>query len=68
MVTARKVNAETPLFYKDVTSGMKFMAMAGNTTRAIQNMIKPAAQLASIFSMPLGGKGGVADLMTNIGV
>lgn len=67
MVTARKVNAETPLSYKDITSGMKFMAMAGNTTRAIQNMIKPAAQLASIFSMPLGGKGGVADLMTNIG-
>lgn len=29
-------------------------------------MIGPAAKLASIFSMPLGGKGGVADLMTNI--
>lgn len=29
-------------------------------------MIGPAAKLASIFSMPLGEKGGVADLMTNI--
>lgn len=63
---AQEVNLRTPLSNLDITSGMKYLAMAGNSTEAIKNMIGPAAELASIFSMPLGGKGGVADLMTNI--
>nr|DAE48647.1 MAG TPA: minor tail protein [Caudoviricetes sp.] len=63
---AQEINARNPLRAADITSGEKFLAMAGNSTEQIKNMIEPAAQLAAIFSMPLGGKGGVADLMTNI--
>ena len=65
--TAKDLNAQTPLTAADIASGEKFLAMAGNAPDVIQKMIKPAAQLASIFGMPLGGKGGVADLITNIG-
>lgn len=66
MKLAQEVNARTPLTNIDVSSGMKYLAMAGNSADAIQSMIGPAAELASIFSMELGGKGGVADMMTNI--
>ena len=66
MKLAQEVNTRTPLTNLDVTSGMKYLAMAGNSADAIQSMIGPAAELASIFSMQLGGKGGVADMMTNI--
>ena len=63
---AQEINARNPLTAADITSGEKFLAMAGNSVERIKSMIEPAAQLAAIFSMPLGGKGGVADLMTNI--
>lgn len=63
---AQEINARNPLTAADITSGEKFLAMAGNSVEQIRGMIEPAAQLAAIFSMPLGGKGGVADLMTNI--
>lgn len=64
--TAEYVNSITPLSASDVASGERFLAMAGNTPSMLQKMIKPASELASIFSMPLGQKGGVADLVTNI--
>lgn len=63
---AQEINARNPLKAADITSGEKFMAMAGNSVEQIKNMIEPASQLAAIFGMNLGGKGGVADLMTNI--
>lgn len=63
---AQEINARNPLTDVDITSGEKFMAMAGNAPDQIKKMIEPAAQLAAIFGMNLGGKGGVADLMTNI--
>lgn len=63
---AQEINARNPLTASDIASGEKFMAMAGNTPDMIKQMIEPAAQLAAIFSMPLGGKGGVADMLTNI--
>lgn len=66
MQVAKEVNEVTPLTAADITSGEKYLAMAGNNVEQIERMIGPAAKLASIFSMPLGGKGGVADLMTNI--
>lgn len=56
----------TPLTASDVASGQRYLAMAGNKFDAIKEMIGPASKLASIFTMPVGGKGGVADLMTNI--
>lgn len=66
MQLAKDVNAATPLTAADIASGERFLAMAGNKVGMIKQMVKPAAQLASIFSMPLGGKGGVADMLTNI--
>lgn len=66
MQVAKEVNEVLPLTAKDITSGEKYLAMAGNNVEQIEKMIGPAAKLASIFSMPLGEKGGVADLMTNI--
>lgn len=66
MQVAKEVNEVLPLTAKDIASGEKYLAMAGNNVEQIEKMIGPAAKLASIFSMPLGEKGGVADLMTNI--
>ena len=40
--------------------------MACNTVEQIKDLTGPAAKLASILGQPFGGKGGVADLMTNI--
>jgi TP901 family phage tail tape measure protein len=66
MQVAKEVNEVTPLTAADIASGERYLAMAGNNVEQIERMISPAAKLASIFSMPLGQKGGVADLMTNI--
>lgn len=63
---AKEINVRNPLNLYDITSGEKFMAMAGMTYEQIKNSIEPAAQLAAIFNHELGGKGGTADLMTNI--
>lgn len=63
---AKDVNEITPLTASDVSSGQRYLAMAGNKFDAIKEMIGPASKLASIFTMPVGQKGGVADLMTNI--
>lgn len=66
MQVVQDVNMQTPLTNMDIASGARYLAMAGNSAEAIEDMIDPAAKLASIFSMELGGKGGVADMMTNI--
>ena len=63
---AKEVNLRNPLRLADITSGQKFMAMAGMTAEQIENATEPAAQLAAVFKMDMGGKGGTADLMTNI--
>ena len=63
---AKDVNEITPLTASDVASGQRYLAMAGNKFDAIKEMIGPASKLASIFTMTVGQKGGVADLMTNI--
>lgn len=63
---AQEINARNPLTAMDITSGEKFMAMAGMTAEHIKNAAEPAAQLAAIFDMNMGGKGGTADLLTNI--
>ena len=66
MELAQEINLKTPLTNLDISSGMKYLAMAGNPADKIRDMIPPAAELASIFELQLGGKGGVADMMTNI--
>lgn len=64
--TAQDINMETPLTGADIASGERFLAMAGKTASEIQDLIKPAAQLATIFGGAVGGKGGYADMMTNM--
>lgn len=66
MQLAQAVNAVTPLTAADIASGQRYLAMAGNTVEQIKDMTGPAAKLASILGQHFGGKGGVADLMTNI--
>ena len=63
---AESTNLEVPLTTGDIASAERFLAMAGNDVEKIKNMIPSVSKLASIFDMPAGGKGGVADLMTNI--
>lgn len=63
---AKEVNLRNPLRLEDITSGQKFMAMAGMTAQQIENATEPAAQLAAVFNMDMGGKGGTADTLTNI--
>ena len=66
MKRAQEINLRNPLTASDITSGQKYMAMAGMTFDKIQQSVEPAAQLAAIFDMDMGGKGGTADLMTNL--
>lgn len=63
---AKEINLEVPLTSKDISSAQRYMAMAGMGLEEITAMTKPVAQLASLFDMSAGGKGGVADILTNI--
>lgn len=63
---AKEINLEVPLTSKDISSAQRYMAMAGLGLEEITAMTKPVAQLASLFDMTAGGKGGVADILTNI--
>lgn len=63
---AEETNLVTPLTTGDIASAERFLAMAGNSVEKIHAMIPTIAQLSSVFGMEAGGKGGVADLVTNI--
>ena len=63
---AQQVNKETPLSAAQVASAERYLAMAGNSAQQIKDLIGPASKLASIFGIDPGGKGGLADMMTNI--
>lgn len=64
--TAQTLGLRTMFMSKDIASGMKYLAMAGNDANQIQEMISGAAMMANATGMELGGKGGAADLLTNI--
>ena len=64
--TAQTLGLKTMLMSMDIASGMKYLAMAGNDANQIQEMISGAAMMANATGMELGGKGGTADLLTNI--
>lgn len=64
--TAQTLGLRTMLKSMDIASGMKYLAMAGNDANQIQEMISGAAMMANATGMELGGKGGTADLLTNI--
>lgn len=64
--TAQTLGLRTMFMSRDIASGMKYLAMAGNDANQIQEMISSAAVMANATGMKLGGKGGTADLLTNI--
>lgn len=64
--TAQTLGLKTMFTSRDIASGMKYLAMAGNDANQIQEMISSAAMMANAISMELGGKGGTADLLTNV--
>lgn len=64
--TAQTLGLRTMFMSRDIASGMKYLAMAGNDADQIQEMISGAAMMANATGMELGGKGGAADLLTNI--
>lgn len=64
--TAQTLGLRTMFMSMDIASGMKYLAMAGNDANEIQEMISGAAMMANATGMELGGKGGTADLLTNI--
>lgn len=64
--TAQTLGLRTMSMSMDIASGMKYLAMAGNDANQIQEMISGANMMANATGMELGGKGGTADLLTNI--
>ena len=64
--TAQSLGIATMFDSKEIASGMQYLAMAGNTAEEIQQMIEGAAYVAGATNMALGGKGGIADLITNV--
>lgn len=65
-MTSRKLGKQTMFTARDVSSGMKFMGMAGMEAKSITSNIKAAVALAGATQSSLGGKGGSADIMTNV--
>lgn len=63
---AKTLGRDTMFTSLDIGSAMQYMAMAGQGTKEIYNNITAAADLANATMSELGGKGGAADIMTNI--
>src|SRR5690606_33256821 len=57
---------DTMFMATQVADGMKYMAMAGMDTESIYNNISAAVALAGATMERLEGKGGTADIMTNV--
>lgn len=64
--TALNLGRDTMFSSQEVASGMKYLAMAGNKAEEINNIIKSATYLSGATGLDLGGKGGAADLLTNV--
>lgn len=64
--TSRKLGKQTMFTARDVASGMKFMGMAGMEAMEVNKNIEAAVALAGATQSQLGGKGGSADIMTNV--
>lgn len=56
----------TIFFAKDVAEGMRFMAMAGMGYKEVSGNIAAAVDLAAAANLSIAGRGGSADIMTNI--
>ena len=63
---AKDLGFRTMFNAQDVASGMKYLAMAGTDAKDISEVIEGAAMAANAVGMELGGKGGAADMITNV--
>lgn len=63
---ANKLGRETMFMPEDIASGMRFMGMAGMNAVQVMGNIEAAVNLAGATMSELGGKGGAADIMTNV--
>ena len=67
MADLSKDLAESTMFYaQDVAEGMRFMGMAGMDATGVLENIKAATYLAGSTMHEIGGKGGTADIVTNV--
>lgn len=64
--TAKDLGIKTMFNAQEIASGMKYLAMAGTKATDIHNIIHGAAMAANATGMELGGKGGSADMITNV--
>lgn len=64
--TARRVGFQSIFSIPEVASGMKYLAMAGASVGEINSMIEAATNVAGATGLALGGKGGAADVITNV--
>jgi len=62
---AIKIGRETIFTPSQVASGMRFMAMAGQTAKQIDATSEAVTHLAAATMTPIGGKMGAADILTN---
>lgn len=64
---AKSLARETIFFPEDIASGIRFMGMAGQDATTILKTLRAAVNLtATQPGLPLGGKMGGADILTNI--
>lgn len=64
--TAQTIGLKTMFDSQDIASGMMYLARAGNDVERINKMINGAAMVANATGMELGGKGGSADMISNV--
>lgn len=64
--TAKHLGQTTLFYSQDVASGMRMLAMAGMNAQEVTANITAATALAGATMSQLGGKGGAADIMTNV--
>lgn len=63
---AKDLNLRTMFDAREIASGMQYLSMAGADVAEINDQIEGAALAAAATGMALGGKGGAADLITNV--
>lgn len=65
-IIAKRLGRETMFYPQDIAEGMRFMAQAGMSATETEKNIEGAVKLAGATKSLLGGKGGAADIMTNV--
>lgn len=63
---ALQLSNDTIFQAQEIASAMKFMGMAGLNAKQIMGSMPSVVNLAGATDTQLGGKGGAADIMTNI--